>query len=170
MSPEQIRSAIQADAGLLALAQAAASDADIAALAASVAQQAPKRVVLGSSITTRGAAARFPSIGGLPPSLSFEAAMMALETFATAGAQSSDMPTKLLARAVSRQIEGFQRLGLDFGEPELRTMLDYLTTLQPAVLTTAQAAGFKALADAAEVVTPHDIKAAIYADDGTLLV
>lgn len=170
MNAEQIRAAIAASPALTAQARAASSDADLLALASAVAAVAPPRLTPGQTITTRGAAAKFPSLGGLPRSLSFEAAMLALETFAQAGAQSSDTPTKLLARAVSRQIEGFQRLGLDFSEVELRTMLDYLTTTSPAVLTTAQAAGFKALAEVPEEVSLHDLKAAIYANDGSLLV
>ncbi len=119
----------------------------------------PRAVVVGQTITTRGAAARFPALGGLPRSLSFEAATMALENFAAAGASSPDLLTKLLARAVTRQLEGFGRLGLDFGEPELRTMLDLLTTVpstEAPVLTVAQAAGFKALA---EMYVPFSVDA-----------
>lgn len=117
------------------------------------------RLVSGT-ITTRGAAAAFPALGGLPGSLAFEAAMLALETFAAANVDSADIATKLTARGVRRQLAGFQELGLDFSVAALRGMLDQLAAA--SVLTTAQASGFKGLAPVvADPITHTQVGAAL---------
>ena len=164
MTPTQ-QSALAALAGrALTEAEVAQIDAhmtplgrDDAAIAA-VLSVGRKRVVSGQTITTRGAAARFPVVAGLLGPLAFEAAMLALETFASANADAGDLATKLMARAVRRQLQGFQDLGLDFGEPALRSMLD---SFVPAILSPDQAAGFKALAEAPDPVPVQAVVAAL---------
>lgn len=112
----------------------------------------------GATITTRGASAAFPSIAGLPGPLAFEAAMLALETFATAQVNSADLPTKLTARAVGRQLQAFQELGLDFGSPAMRAMLD---SFKGVVLSAEQAEAFKALAQKPAPLTTNEVSDAL---------
>ena len=119
------------------------------------------RVETGPVITTRGAASKFPAIGPLPGPLAFEAAMLALETFATQGAQSADPQTMLTARAVKRQLVAFDERGLDFGDPVLRGMLDSFTVSEPPLLTVAQVDGFKSLALVAAPIEPRAVTLAL---------
>jgi hypothetical protein len=56
---------------------------------------------------------------------------------------------------------------LDFGHPTTRAMI---TSLVPAVMTTAQADALLAAATVPALVDEFDVRRAIWADDGTLLV
>lgn len=162
MTPEQ-------QAALEALAGRALTADDIAAIDPLLptrrddliaARLSTGRVVVqqGATITTRGASAAFPAIGGLPGPLAFEAAMLALEAFASTQANSEQITTKLLARAVGRQLQGFQALGLDFGSPAMRSMLD---TLAGTVLSPEQVAGFKGLAQKPSPLTTNEVSDAL---------
>ena len=119
------------------------------------------RVETGLVITTRGAASRFPAAAPLTGPLAFEAAMLALETFAAQGIQSANPQTMLTARAVKRQLVAFDERGLDFGDPVLRGMLDSFTVSEPPLLTGAQVAGFKSLANVADPVSERAVTIAL---------
>ncbi len=142
---------------------AAADDASIAAII-SVGR---KRVVQGPVITTRGAAAAFPSLNQLPGALAFQLAFRKLTTFATAASASPELVTNLLGDAITLQLESFHNLGLDFGSPALRDMLD-LIVLKGAI-TAEEAAGFKALAEVPDAVTGAQVGRALrgpWGDEG----
>lgn len=92
-------------------------------------------------ITSRGASAIYPKLTYPTRSMSFEASMLKLETFANSQKDSANTNTKLIARAVYRQLDSFNRTGLDMGDSEVHTMLDFLASL--SVITVAEAKGFK---------------------------
>lgn len=94
-------------------------------------------------ITSRGAAALFPKLAFPARSMAFEAAMLKLETFANTQKDSADVSTKLIARAVYRQLDSFNRTGLDMGDLEVHGMLDLLASM--GVITPPEAEGFKAM-------------------------
>ena len=118
-----------------------------------------KIVQFGNITTTRGAAALFPSLNGLPRALSFQLALRKLIGFATAAKQSQQLDVSLLGEAVSLQLEGFQTQGLDFAEPELRNMLDYLVSLN--ALSQDESNGFKSIAEQIEVITVFEVASAL---------
>ena len=142
MTHQEIRDAIAASPEL----QAFRADGNFEGIAVSLSSAPVGIVKAGDVITTRGAAARFPPLGGLPNSLAFQLAHRKLKTWATPSVASTNLPTSLLADAILLQLAGFEDKGLDFGEPELRNMLDYLSIL--GVISVEEAAGFKALANA----------------------
>lgn len=154
MTADDIRGAVQADPQLQRLARAGNS----AAIAA-VLRHTGGQPQTGDVITTRGAAARYPSVDGLPGPLAFEAAMLQLEGWSANHANSAELLHHLRARAISRVLEVFPTLGLDFGDPALRATLD---TLVPDVLSQAQVDAFKTLAAVAAVnVTQRQVLDAI---------
>ena len=163
MAIDEILAAVQASAEMTADAQAGNLRAVARSLSVGL-----KRVVVGNRLNITTASARYQSADGLPGPLAFEAAMMALEDFATAQANSETLLTKLSARATARALEAFREdRGLDFGAPALREMLALLT---PSVLTQGQCDAFLALAEVPDPVTETQVRAALTDETGLLRV
>ncbi len=176
MSPEQ-KAALEALVGRALTADEATAiepyisdannrnDVQIAALLPS----RPPKLTAGV-VSTRGAAAKFPALNGLPRSYSMEVALLKLETF-VATYRDAQLPapesegfavaymTKIAARAVGRKLEEFQATGLDFSEDELRDRLDDLAAQN--VITAAEADGFKALALQPDPISVLDVSRAL---------
>lgn len=100
--------------------------------------------LVSGTITTRGAAAAYPALGGLPGALAFQLAHRKLVSFAATAKASQTLSTSLLGEAIELQITSFRDLGLDFSSPALRGMLDII--VQSGGITAEEAAGFKGLA------------------------
>ncbi len=141
MNAQAINAAIAASSELQALV--AAGDFEAVATALSVDQ--PQVVAPGETFTVRGAAAKFPSLNGLPGALSFQLAYRKLTQFAAMASADEDLATNLLGDAITLQLDAFNRLGLDFGEPALRDMLDLIVASSQGTFTQDEAEGFKAL-------------------------
>lgn len=166
MSPEQIRSAIQNNAAILTLAQAPVPD--LSQIAILLSDVLPKTIVENGVITPRGSAALFPSVEGLPGPLAFQKAIKKISSWVVNAKSSVSEQVSLLAEAVDEQLYGYRNLGLDFGSPALRSMLDLLASMN--VINAQELAGFKSLAEKKYVPTETEIKRAIWSDDGTKLV
>lgn len=141
MTPQQIRAAIASSSEL----QAHQAAGNYEAIAASLTASQPTSAQRGVTVSTRGAAAAFPSIAGLPGALAFQLAHRRLASFAATAKASAVLPTNLLGDAIELQLQSFRDLGLDFGQPALRDMLDFISA-QPGGITPDEAAAFKALA------------------------
>ena len=161
MTPAEIRAAIAADPGLLAQAQSAASEADIEALAAAL---SVGRVEVYSRMTSaRGLAELMP--GG---PFAAEAVLLKLEAARDSMIASADPQTRVLGSLLKRQLGFLSGEGLDFGSAALRGMLDLFVSL--GILTAGEVTALKTVATRPAPITAQAVKAAIYADDGTLLV
>lgn len=145
MTADEIRAAVQASPQLKRLAVVGNTTAIAAFLGATAG-----RVQAGDVLTPRAVSGRFPAVAGLPGPLAFEAAVMALEGYATLNAGSAVQRSRLLARGIRRMLEVFPTIGLDFGASALRDTLDALT---PDVLSADQVAAFKSLARLAPAQT-----------------
>lgn len=163
MTLQEIRNAINADVALLAFAIEGNTQAIADVLSVG------RTKFTSSTITTRGAAAEFPTLAGLPGALAFQLAYRKLIAFAAAAKASETLSTSLLGEAIELQITSFRDLGLDFSSAALRGMLDIITA--SGGITADEANGFKGLAtSAADPILEFTVRQAIFADDGTLLV
>lgn len=157
MTADEIRAAIAADPALQALAAGGATQALADALSAG-------RTEVRSRITSaRGMAEHMP--GG--PAAA-EIVLMKLEGARDAMLGSADDATKVMGSLLRRQLRFLDGEGLDFGSPALRAMLDQFVLLN--ILTADEVTGLKAIAQFPAPVPEWDVRCAIYADDGTLLV
>ena len=161
MTPAEIRAAIAADAVLLAQARAAASEADIEAIAAAL--SVGRTEVYSRMTSARGLAELMP--GG---PLAAEAVLLKLEGARDTMLASQDAQTSVLGSLLKRQLGFLSGDGLDFGSAALRGMLDQFGAL--GVLTTQEVAALKTIGTRPAQISAIAVKAAIYADDGTLLV
>lgn len=154
MTPQQIRDAIAASPALQALAAAGNTQGIADALSVG------RTSLVSGTITTRGAAALFPSLGGLPGALAFQLAHRKLVAFAATAKASATLSTSLLGEAIELQITSFRDLGLDFSSAALREMLDIIVA--SGGITADEAAGFKGLAvSVADPITHERVTAAI---------
>lgn len=141
MSPDNIRAAIQADPTLQALMP------DTQAIAAAL------------SVGRTRVAARLGGIGVVLEALGPEEGAAVLDTLDALKATSS--PVKWAWVLINRG-------ELDFGSPATRGMIQQLQI--GGALTSSQAATLLALAEVPDPVDEMDVRRAIYADDGSLLV
>jgi len=140
MTPEQIRTTINADPALVALAQAGDTQALADALSAG------RTKLVSHFASERGVLERFP--GG---PLAADALLAALEAFA--------LTQHPMARIVSRALKFLaQPEGLDIGSPATLGLLDALT---PDVLTTEQRDGLRAMATVADPITHTQVGDAV---------
>lgn len=161
MTPQQIRDAIDADPALLALVP------DTEALAAALSAGRKVRNP-ATKYTSLGMAERFPALGGLPGPLACELALQKLEGFATAARQSADPATKLLGATIARQMTHLTGGGMAIGSPAITAMLSIV--VGAGALTQAEADALQDVAAVDAPVSEYEVRAAIFADDGTLLV
>jgi hypothetical protein len=163
MTPEHIRAAINADPALLALAQAGNTQAIADALSVG-----RTRADTATKFTSLGISERFPTLGGLPGPLAAELLFQKLEGFATAAAASEDPATKLLGGATTRQMGHLTNNGMAIGSPAVAAMLAVIAG--SGAITQAEADALVGVAAVADPVPEFDVRRAIFADDGTLLV
>lgn len=150
MTPDAIRAAIAADPALQALAVAGNMQAIADALSAGRTRIAPHFA------SERGILERYP--GG---PLAGDALLAALEAFAA----TADPMARIVGRAL--RFLGTPE-GLDIGSPATQGLIDALHA--GGVLTQAQRDGLRAMATVADPVPEWDVRCAVYADDGALLV
>lgn len=141
MNPDNIRAAIQADTAL----QALMPDTQAIAAALSVGR---------TRVTTR-----LGGVGVVLEALGPEEGAAVLDTLDALKATSS--PVKWAWVLINRG-------ELDFGSPATRGMIQQLQL--GGALTVSQAATLLALAEVPDPVDEMDVRRAIYADDGSLLV
>lgn len=161
MTPAEIRAAISADATLLAMVHGYAAQPQWEAVAAGIA--AAHTEVRPRMVSARGLAERLP--GG---PLAAEVILQKLEGAAAAMQGSQDAQQKVMGGLIARQLKFLAADGLDFGSAALRGMLDQLAAA--SIITADDAAALKAIALVPVNVSEHDVRAAVFADDGTLLV
>lgn len=161
MTPAEIRAAISADATLLAMVHGYAEQPQWEAVAAGIA--ASHTEVHSRMVSARGLAERLP--GG---PLAAELILKKLEGAAAAMQASPDQQQQLMGSLIARQLKFLASDGLDFGSPALRGMLDQLTAA--TIITADEAAALKAIGQVPANVTEYDVRRAVLADDGTLLV
>lgn len=150
MTPQEIRDAINASPELLALAQAGNTQAIADALSVN------RTKVVSHFASERGILERFP----LGP-LAGDALLTNLEAFAA-----SAHP---MASIVKRALKFLgQPEGLDLGAAATQGLLDQLAL--GGVITADERAGLRTMATAADPVAEFDVRVAIFADNGTLLV
>ena len=125
------------------------------------------RVRLHSAeITPRGAAAKFPALGGLPGPLALQKALRQLTAFAEAAKAAPVETTSLLGEAIEEQVRGFRVQGLDFSTPALRGMLDLIAA--HGGISAEQAAGFKALAQEPDPLSTDNVSDALNRAQGLM--
>lgn len=152
MTPQEIRAAIAASPELTALAQAGNTQAIADALSAG------RTRIASHFASERGVLERFP--GG---PLAGDALLAKLEAFAATAHP--------LASIVKRALKFLgQAEGLDIGSPATQGLISTLAGLNPPVITTAERDGLRAMATQPDPVPEFDVRRAIFADDGTLLV
>lgn len=161
MTPAEIRAAIEADAALLAQARAAASEADIEAIAAAL--SVGRTEVYSRMTSARGLAELMP--GG---PLAAETVLLKLEGARDNMLASQDANTRVLGSLLKRQLGFLSGDGLDFGSAALRGMLDQFGAL--GILMTQEVAALKTIGTRPAPISALAVKRAIYADDGSLLV
>lgn len=150
MTPQEIRDSINASPELLALAEYGATQAIADALSVG------RTKVVSHFASERGILERFP----LGP-LAGDALLTKLEAF---GATAHPM-----ASIVKRALKFLgQPEGLDLGSPATQGLLDQLAL--GGVITADERAGLEAMATAPDPVAEFDVRVAIFADNGTLLV
>lgn len=163
MTPQEIRDAIDASPELTALAEAGNTQAIADAL--SVGRTTLDGVTKFSSL---GISERFPALGGLPGPLAAELVFQKLEGFAAAAKASEDPATALLGGATERQMGHLKAGGMAIGSPAVGAMLGVI--VGAGALTQAEADALVGVAAVAAPVAEFDVRVAIYADDGALLV
>lgn len=161
MTPAEIRAAISADATLLAMVRGYAAQPQWEAVAAGI--SATHNEVRPRMVSARGLAERLP--GG---PMAAEVILQKLEGAAAAMSLSQDAQTKVLGGLIGRQLKFLAADGLDFGSPALRGMLDQLAGA--SIITADEAAALKAIALVPVSVSEHEVRAAVFADNGDLLV
>lgn len=155
MNIEQIRTAIQADPVLLALARADVPDE--AAIAAAL----PLSVTLRESfVTERGVVAALGVLAG-------ESFLSALEAFA-ASTLPAEHPLAPYQPGIARQLAWLRRDGIDVGSAPACDLLDALAAV--GVIDAAHAAVIKAQAEVRTPVSTMDVRRAIWNDDGSRAV
>lgn len=157
MTPEDIRAAVTADQALLDMAAAGNTQGIADALSVG------RTRVASRLISARGIAAGYP--GG--PAAA-EVVLLKLEGARDALMASADQSSKVLGSLLKRQLGFLAADGLDLGDAALRGMLDQFAAA--GILTTDDAANLKALALVADPVAEWDVRCAVYAADGALLV
>ena len=155
MTAQEIRDAIAASQELQALVP------DTTALAAAL--SVGRTEVYSRLVSARGMAADY--FGG---PVGAEVILMKLEGAATALKASAEQADKVLGSLISRQLGFLSGDGLDFGYPALRGMLDQFAA--GGILTAEEVVGLKAIATRPLPVSEHDVRHAIYNDNGTLKV
>lgn len=148
MTPQQIRDAIAASPELQAL-QAAGNLQGIAdALSVDGTRVVPRMV------SARGLAEHVP--GG---PIAAETILLKLEGARDTMLASQDAGTRVMGSLLRRQLGFLAADGLDFGSAALRSMLDQFAA--QGILTAAEVAGLKAIAELPDNVTWQQVKQAI---------
>ena len=114
-------------------------------------------------VSSRGLAELFP--GG---PLMAEGVLLKLEGARDTMLASADAGERIVGSLLRRQLGFLAGEGLDMGSAALRHMLDTFVGL--GILSAGEAAALKAIATRPAVVPEFDVRRAIFADDGTLLV
>ncbi len=139
---------------------------DAAAIAAALTLAAPPRVVQPKMVSARGLAERYAD-----GPIACEVVLLKLQAAATAMLASQDVQTKATGSLLNRQLQFLAADGLDFGSAALRAMLDLFATPQGGgVLSSAEAAKLKAVAEAPGEVTDMQVRVALLNADGTLRI
>jgi hypothetical protein len=150
MTPTEIRAAIAADPALQALVP------DTHALAAAMSVgRVRRRMYLA---TERTVVSTLGLIDG-------EAFLSALEAMAVSGLP-AEHPLLTYQPGIARQLAWLKRDGLDVGDPNTRSMLDTLSSLE--LLDAGSVTAIKALGVDPDPVPEYDVRVAIYNDDGSL--
>jgi hypothetical protein len=152
MNPEEIRAAITASPELLAMVGANAAETDVAALTAAF-NQGRTRIV-SHFASERGILDRYP--GG---PIEADALLTKLETFAV-----SAHPLASVVRRATKFLGTPE--GIDLGSGGVQAMLAQLT---PALLTTAERDGLRAMASVPVMLSPQELQAALFDDFGAPL-
>lgn len=153
MTADEIRAAIRARPDLAGVTD---SEALAAALSVGRTQVKPRTMV-----SARGLAEH------LGP-LAAEVVLMKMEAARDSLLASPDQQQQVLGSLVRRQL-GFLNLdGLDFGAPALRGMLDQFAAL--GILSTAEVDALKRIALVPDPISELDVRRAIYAANGDLLI
>ena len=159
MTPQQIRAAISAEQALVDLARA--NPPGVHAIAAAL--SAGRKEVRSRMVSARGLAELFP--GG---PVAAEMVLMKLEQARDQMLQAGTPETQVMGSMLRRQLGFLAADGLDFGSAALRGMLDQFAAL--GILTSTEVAGLKSIGEQAAPVTEYQVRCAIFADDGALLV
>lgn len=157
MTADEIRAAIAADPALQALAASGATQALADALSAG-----------RTEVRTRTTSARGMAEHMASGPAAAEVVLIKLEAARDAMLGSADDATKVMGSLLRRQLRFLDGEGLDFGSAALRAMLDQFALQN--ILTTDEVTALKAIAQFPAPVPEWDVRCAIYADDGTLLV
>lgn len=160
MTADEIRAAIVASSSLLQMAHADPPDTHGIAAAVSVGR---KRVAQPCMVSARGLAGKLS--GG---ALAAEVILLKLEGARDAMLQSQDPQQRVVGSLLRRQLSFLAGDGLDFGDPALRSMIEQFGA--QGLITADEAAHLKALAEVPDPVTEFEVRCAIFADDGSMLV
>lgn len=163
MTPQEIRDAIAASPELQALAAARDDQAIAAALSLGRTKADPV-----TKFTSLGIAEKFPALGPLPGPLAAEMVLQKIEGFAAFAVQQADPATKLLGAATQRQMKHLEGNGMAIGSPAIGAML--MVMVQAGALTQQEVDALVSVAAVEDPVSQHEVRVAIFADDGTLLV
>jgi hypothetical protein len=152
MTPTEIRAAIAADPAMQALVP------DTVALAAALSVgRVRRRMYLA---TERTVVSTLGLIAG-------EDFLSALEAMAVSGLP-AEHPLLPYQPGIARQLAWLKRDGLDVGDPQTRSMLDTLSSLE--LLDAGSVTAIKALGVDPDPVPEYDVRVAIFNPDGSLAV
>lgn len=155
MTSDEIRTAISVSPTIRALVP------DTTAIAAAL--SVGRKETYSRITSARGIADLFP--GG---PIGAEVVIMKIEGAASTMKASADAQQKVLGSLITRQLGFLAGEGLDFGSVALRGMLDQFVGL--GILTADDVVGLKSIGERAAPVSEFAVRAAIFADDGTLRV
>lgn len=152
MNIDQIRTAIQQDPVLLALANS--ENPNTEQIAAGI---PPEIKIRSEYVTERGVVATLGMIDG-------EEFLVALENF-VGSVLPADHILKPYQPGIARQLAWLKTQGIDVGSAPARQLLDTLAYV--GVIDPTHAASIKSLAEESIPVSEFDVRRAIWNDDGT---
>jgi hypothetical protein len=158
MSPEQIRSKINATPALLALSQARPRDDAAIAAALSVGYKVRDPV---TKYTSLGICERIKSLNGLPSALAGEVVLQKLESFAAGALAGNDAFDKLLGAQIKRQMGHLGGAGMAVGSPALTDMLAVVVSKAESGLTKEEADALQDVSAVDAFVTAAEVEAAL---------
>lgn len=151
MTPEEIRAEVAARPELQSFLGASAGDSNIAGLAAALSLNRTK--IVSHFASERGVLDRYP--GG---QVEADALLTKLENFGN-----SQHPLAGVVRRAMKFLGTPE--GIDLGSNGVQTMLAALT---PALLTTQERDGLRAMATVPVTITPSEVQSALFDDMGAL--